>query len=219
MTNIRSRAFEVFFAHTDEGVVVLDERGRMALVNQAWLRMFDLSADQVIGRPASELPQAMEMMDPDVFVKWVARSVSERRPVSHIYVQTLVPERTLLVTFFPVYENDGTFVGQVLIFREAGALSAEAALELIADTAYELSQPMTVVLGLGQLIRRQIVAGHPLARDLLTLERNIQRMSDIVRKLGRIVQYHRSSATRGRLKPGKLVSDNRLASRRPRPDK
>ncbi len=65
----------------------------------------------------------------------------------------------------------------------------EAIIELAGATAHELNQPLTVLLGLSALLRKQVSKDHPFYEDLSTIMKNAQRMSKTVKKIGQITRY------------------------------
>lgn len=64
-----------------------------------------------------------------------------------------------------------------------------AVIALAGATAHELNQPMTVLLGLSELLRQELDPDSPLAQDLQIIVKNIRRMSTIVNNLGKITRY------------------------------
>jgi PAS domain S-box-containing protein len=76
-------------------------------------------------------------------------------------------------------------VQEQLEIQERQAMVAQ----LAGATAHELNQPLTSILGYAQLIERQSEPDAPHARALQIILREIHRMSDIVRKIGRITRH------------------------------
>ncbi len=64
-----------------------------------------------------------------------------------------------------------------------------AIIEMAGATAHELNQPLTILLGLSALLRRQVGEDHPLYDDLSLIMQNAQRMSKTVKKIGQITRY------------------------------
>ncbi|HLU65836.1 MAG TPA: PAS domain S-box protein [Kofleriaceae bacterium] len=61
--------------------------------------------------------------------------------------------------------------------------------QLAGAAAHELNQPLTSILGYAQLMERMSEPDAPHARPLQIILREVTRMADIVRKIGRITRY------------------------------
>ena len=61
--------------------------------------------------------------------------------------------------------------------------------QLAGAAAHELNQPLTSILGYAQLIERQSESDAPHSRALQIILREVARMADIVRNIGRITRY------------------------------
>lgn len=61
--------------------------------------------------------------------------------------------------------------------------------QLAGTTAHELNQPLTSILGYVELLRRRVGPDDPHRSALDTILREVERMAEIVRKIGRITRY------------------------------
>jgi signal transduction histidine kinase len=61
--------------------------------------------------------------------------------------------------------------------------------QLAGAAAHELNQPLTSILGYAQLIEKQSEPDAPHSRALQIILREVARMADIVRNIGRITRY------------------------------
>jgi signal transduction histidine kinase len=66
---------------------------------------------------------------------------------------------------------------------------SEAILCLVETIFGELSQPMTVVLGLSDLLLAKVDQDDPLAGDLTTLLRQANRISEIAEGINYVIRY------------------------------
>ena len=191
-----------------DAIIAADLSGRVLLFNPGAERVFDYSAREVIGR----LP--VWKLYPD----GVARRIMQmlRAPggggvgkleQTRLEVMTrrgeLVPVN---MTASIIYENgrEAATVGIISDLRERllmeeRLLQVQQQLELqerqamvaqlAGAAAHELNQPLTSILGYAQLMERQTDPDAPHARALQIILREVQRMADIVRKIGRITRY------------------------------
>jgi PAS domain S-box-containing protein len=79
--------------------------------------------------------------------------------------------------------------------QEKLAMSEKQALiaELAGTAAHELNQPLTSVIGYGQLLQRKLAAGSPEHHAASMIVQEAERMADIVRKIGKITHYETKS--------------------------
>jgi PAS domain S-box-containing protein len=88
--------------------------------------------------------------------------------------------------------------------RERRAIVAE----LAGTTAHELNQPLTSVMAYAQLLRRKVGADSPAIDAIDVIEREADRMAEIVRKIGKITHY----ATTSYVGNSKILDLDRAAS-------
>ncbi len=78
---------------------------------------------------------------------------------------------------------------QKLEVSEKQALLAE----LAGTAAHELNQPLTSVMGYGELLIRRLAAGTPERNAAQVIMQEAERMANLVRKIGRITRYETKS--------------------------
>ncbi len=78
---------------------------------------------------------------------------------------------------------------QKLAVTEKQALIAE----LAGTAAHELNQPLTSVIGYGELLQRKLAKNTPEHHAAEVIVREAERMADIVRKIGKITRYETKS--------------------------
>ena len=78
---------------------------------------------------------------------------------------------------------------QKLAVSEKQALIAE----LAGTAAHELNQPLTSVIGYGELLQRKLADGSAEHHAASVIVREAERMADIVRKIGKITRYETKS--------------------------
>ncbi len=65
--------------------------------------------------------------------------------------------------------------------------------ELAGTAAHELNQPLTSVMGYGELLIRRLAAGTPERNAAQVIMQEAERMADLVRKIGKITRYETKS--------------------------
>ena len=65
--------------------------------------------------------------------------------------------------------------------------------ELAGTAAHELNQPLTSVIGYGELLQRKLDEDSPERHAAKVIVREAERMADIVRKIGKITRYETKS--------------------------
>jgi PAS domain S-box-containing protein len=191
-----------------DAIVAADMQGHVILFNPGAERIFGQRAEEVIGR----------LMVHDLYPPGTARQVMEMlRSPEHGGVgrleQTRLEVRNEVGDLIPVnmtasilYENghEAATVGILNDLRDRLLMEdrlrdVQAQLEmqerqamvaqLAGAAAHELNQPLTSILGYGQLIERQSEADAPHMRAVQIIQSEAARMADIVRNIGRITRY------------------------------
>ena len=199
-----SRQNELILNAAGEGIFGLDLQGKTTFVNPAAARMVGWSVAELIGRPMhlithhtkpDGIPYPEEecpiqtAFKKDGVVHRVADEVFWRRdgtsfPVE--YVSTPIRER-------------GEVVGAVVVFIDTTLRKEEedrrmqveklAALgQVAAGVAHEINNPLAGIKNTFLLLKDTIAPGHPYSQYVTMIDREIQRISDIV---GQMYQLYR----------------------------
>jgi PAS domain S-box-containing protein len=159
--------------HVADGVLLVDRRGNLQLLNPAAERMIGLSGS-ALGRPAAEVIPGW-----DVIVDRIPIAESPN-PVQE---ETLPFETERGERWFSI-AGANFFAGTVYAFRdvtEARRLD-ELKAEFVATASHELRTPLAAVYGAAQTLRR-----HDFALDEAGRERFISLISEESERLSRIV--------------------------------
>ncbi|HEX4120213.1 MAG TPA: ATP-binding protein [Verrucomicrobiae bacterium] len=159
----RERSFlETLFNAIEDGVLVVDENGRIIYFNQAVTRLLNWSADQVEGRSISDfLPE----------LKWETLSApgpkGQRGPMHHEFEMTYPRPRFLRVYAAPLDGDAKGSSGMALILHDATEARQQAfeaieserihSLTLLAGSvAHEIGNPLNALHIHLQLLTRQV---------------------------------------------------------------
>jgi PAS domain S-box-containing protein len=191
-----------------DAIVAADMQGRVVLFNPGAERLFGYSAEEVIGRlsvidlyPSGGARRVMQMLRSGL------HGDKGRLKETRLDVVTKSGEPVPVnMTASILYENgqEAATVGILSDLRERLAMeerlvAAQEQLEiqerqamvaqLAGAAAHELNQPLTSIIGYGQLVERQSEPDAPHIRAVKIIVREASRMADIVRQIGRITRY------------------------------
>lgn len=176
---------------------VLDNDFRIIMVNRVFLENHNVREEDVIGRPCHRVLRVGKKGEHPV-----RRVIQENRRV--IYTQQIEKggrEVYLEVMASPVsiYKEGKTdfIIGTIRDISDHVHLQKEQAarerlqgvLEMAGAAAHELNSPLFSALGTAQLALEDIQSGSSLHEEMITIERNLKTMSELLRKMGRITRY------------------------------
>ncbi len=192
---------------SSDAIISSDTRGKIVLFNRA--------AERISGRRATEtVGSDVRGIYPPGDAERVMRKIrDESGRVEGMRVEILDTKGTLVpVSLSGALLYDGEeIVGSVGVFtdlREKMRMEQRLKLaqeqliekerqsaiaELAGATAHELNQPLTSVMNYAVLLRRLLSAESPAASAADVIEREAERMAEIVRKIGKITKYETKS--------------------------
>ena len=196
-----------------DGIISADLQGNILLFNKGAERIYGYTAEQVIGKlhvsqlyPEGRANEVMRLLrapqhggtgrlesirfdavDKDgtiVPIMLSAAMILDDRDVPYATVGIFTDLREKLRV-----EERLLQAQQKLAVTEKQALIAE----LAGTAAHELNQPLTSVIGYGELLQRKLPAESPEHHAAEVIVREAERMADIVRKIGKITRYETKS--------------------------
>lgn len=189
-----------------DAVVACDLTGRVVLFNKAAEALTGYRADQVLAglearhlyRPGvpEDLVERMRASGPALRVEGYRTEIIPRSgdPVPVVVAASLLEEQGDEMAWVAIMVDQRERIDvekrlataeEKLKEREKQAMIAE----LAGAAAHELNQPLTSVLGYADLLRRKLPPGDASARSIEIIQREAERMAEIVRKIGRITRY------------------------------
>ncbi len=179
-------------------IVSTGRRRTITIFNQRAEQILGYKSDELIGRSIDLLYEVGEVERVEEHLK----ESPEGKLMEHeIKLKTkggrTIPAR---LTASLLYDREGKLIGSVgacTDLTHIKALEDEllkqqkflAIAELGGAASHEINQPLTVALGRIQLIRRKEEAGSPYRQDLVLLEGELERIAEMVRRIGRITRY------------------------------
>jgi PAS domain S-box-containing protein len=191
-----------------DAIVAADMQGRVILFNPGAERIFGQRAEEVIGRlPVTDLYPPGMARQVMAMLRAATHGGVGRLEQTRLEVLTKAGERVPVnMTASILYENghEAATVGilsdlrerlrmeeRLMAIQEQLEMQERQAMvaQLAGAAAHELNQPLTSILGYGQLIERQSETDAPHMRAVQIIQREAARMADIVRNIGRITRY------------------------------
>jgi two-component system, OmpR family, phosphate regulon sensor histidine kinase PhoR len=143
-----SRRSRTIMESMGEGLLVLDARGKVSLVNPAAEEMLALEASNVLGRMPLEVIRSHELDD---LVKAAARSdTGTGAEINLVHPR----RRTLAGTAVSMHDSHGVFQGTVLTLRDVTQLKRleEMRMEFVLNVSHELRTPLTAIRGYAETL-------------------------------------------------------------------
>lgn len=195
-----------------DGIVAADMEGNVILFNQGAERIYGYRAEEVVGRmvtrelyPEGGAADVMRRLKSDQFGGHGRLSPTNMHALAAN--GELVPIRLSAAMIYERGEPVATFgiftdlreklrveerlaeAQQRLASTERQALIAE----LAGTAAHELNQPLTSVMAYAELLKRKLDEGSAEHRAAGIMVREVERMAEIVKKIGKMTKYETKS--------------------------
>lgn len=212
------RAVEAEFAKTkdflervidasSDAIISSDINGRIVLFNRAAERISGRKASDTVGTDvrqiylpggAERVMRSIKEQNGRVEGLRVEITDSQGEPVPVSLSGALLTEGEEMVGSVGVFTDlrDKMRMEQRLKLAQEQLIEKErqsAIAELAGATAHELNQPLTSVMNYAVLLRRLLSPESPAASAADVIEREAERMAEIVRKIGKITKYETKS--------------------------
>ncbi|HSD49807.1 MAG TPA: ATP-binding protein [Candidatus Methylomirabilis sp.] len=163
-----------------EGLLVIDGRGRISLVNSAAETMLGLKRDAALGQTPLEAVRSHEL---DELLKAAARQEGG----ASVEITLAYPRRRILAgAAVAIRDAGGAIQGTVLVFRDITQLKRleEARMEFVVNVSHELRTPITAIRGYAETLLEDGLKNQDEARKFLEIiHRNAERLGRLLNDL------------------------------------
>jgi two-component system, OmpR family, phosphate regulon sensor histidine kinase PhoR len=170
---------EVLFNSMAEGLLLLDERGRIQLANRAFARVFEITID-VRGRTLMEGLRLHELAD-------LVKSLDTQKQVLDYELKLSgLRERWLQINAAAIFNGRGERHGTVLVFHDLTRLKQleNARQEFVANVSHELRTPLSLIKGYVETLLDGARDNPGVATKFLqTIDRNAERLKLLIEDL------------------------------------
>ncbi len=204
---------EIIFRNVRAGLMLLDQEGRVLMVNRSACHLFSQDEEDLIGRPVGELPGSGRINLDETATGESEPCRFKRRDGSLFPVSYEVSKLTVPAEIVPGFSGRGTVDVHILGFSDISRLMemkeqvdraerVRAAVELAGEIAHDIRNPLAAVSGAAQLLQqveRRAAAGDAEAVAALPAERArgysiiVSESARLDRTIERFINYTRFS--------------------------
>jgi len=170
---------QVIFESMIEGLLLLDEHGRIQLANRAFADLFGITSD-IRGWTVIEVLRLHELVA-------LVNSLETQKQVSGFEIKVPGPvERWLQINAAAIYNGGGKRHGTVLVFHDLTRLKQleNARQEFVANVSHELRTPLSLIKGYAETLLDGAKDNPETAtRFLQTIDRNAERLRLLIEDL------------------------------------
>ncbi len=170
---------EVLFNSMTDGLLLLDERGRIQLANRAFIALFGVTVD-LRSRTVLEALRLHELAE-------LVNSLSSETPASeHELKLSGLSDRWLQVNAAAIFNGHGRRHGTVLVFHDLTRLKRleNARQEFVANVSHELRTPLSLIKGYVETLLDGARENPEVAvKFLQTIDRNAERLKLLIEDL------------------------------------
>lgn len=162
-----------------EGVVAVDNEGKITTVNPALCHLFEIDPDQSLGKPLLEVLRHHQIS------RIINTVLESNQPVSE-EVHTFSPEENIFEALALPLVREGRAQGALLVLHEITRLRKLEKIrrEFVANVSHELRTPLAAIKGFTETLLSGALKEPQNAREFLnTIDRQADRMNKLVEDL------------------------------------
>jgi two-component system phosphate regulon sensor histidine kinase PhoR len=176
---------QVIFDSMVEGLLLLDERGRIELANRAFIALFNVTTD-LRGWTIIEALRLHELVA-------LVNSLETQKQVLGFEMKLPGPnERWLQINAAAIFNGGGQRHGTVLVFHDLTRLKQleNARKEFVANVSHELRTPLSLIKGYAETLLDGAKDNPEVATKFLTtIDRNAERLKLLIEDLLAISEF------------------------------
>ena len=170
---------EALFNSMVEGLLLLDENGRIQLANRAFVQLFGISAD-VRGKTVLEVLRQHELAE------LVTKVAAQKQLLGYELKLSGLSERCLQINAAAVFDADGKQRGTIIVFHDLTRLKQleRTREEFVANVSHELRTPLSLIKGYVETLLDGAKDNPEVATKFLqTIQRNAERLQFLIEDL------------------------------------
>lgn len=141
---------ETILRNIADGVLVTDAQNRVVVINNVFMKWFDLTQTQVINRPVADCIKSQPLIS-------LIQEIRDGRPEAKLDFPLSGPhgeKRMFQAHSARLHDQDETLLGAVTVFRDITKEKEidQMKTELISMVAHELKSPLTSIFGFSELL-------------------------------------------------------------------
>lgn len=190
----RESGTQTILGAMQDGLLVVDARSRIMLMNQPFEKLFELR-DPAVGVP---LIEAVRHATLDELIVETLRTREIMRSELSVADSRTHSERHVEVSAVPIKNTDDEVTGTVVLFHDITELKQldQIRREFVANVSHELRTPLSILRGyIEVLLDEPETSREELARILSIMERHSKRLQRLVDDLLSLAQLESSRAT------------------------
>jgi PAS domain S-box len=190
----RESGTQAILGAMEDGVLVVDARNRITLMNSTFQKLFDLRD------PAVDVPlvEAVRHATLDQLIAETLETGEAMRSELSVTDSRTHSERQIEVSAVPIKRADDEMPGAVVLFHDITELKQvdQIRREFVANVSHELRTPLSILRGyIEVLLDEPETPREELARILSIMERHSKRLQRLVDDLLSLAQLESSGAT------------------------
>src|SRR5919198_10228 len=189
----RESGTQTILGAMEDGLLVVDARSHIALVNPTFEKLFELR-DPVVGVP---LVEAVRHATLDQLVAETLRNGEAMRSELSLADSRTRSERHIEVNAVPIKRADDEVTGAVVLFHDITDLKRldQIRRDFVANVSHELRTPLSILRGyIETLLDEPETSREEFTRILLIMERHSKRLRQLVDDLLSLAQLESSYA-------------------------
>ncbi len=152
-------------ANMTGGILMLDDSGKIALINREAERILHMRGRQLLGKPYQEIKRNYE------FTKFMEEGIEHKEAAQEERAVYDPEEKILLFDSVPMFEDNGNYRGMLFLLQDVTEIRKLERMrsEFVANVSHELKTPIAAVKGFAETLLAGGVKDEETARSFLQI--------------------------------------------------